>query len=134
MDYRLYIKNSFLKQTIGSFTAKNDNMSCEAVQKIAEDNVSWYVPKGFVRKNSKVIQSIFNQVDGRTLNREDILSGKTKTPVVHQDGKVERAEIFQLVKDYYRCEKGQNVSEHEISNMNITKLLDIFMVMIDKMK
>ena len=133
MDYTLYIKNSFLKQTIGGFTSQHDNMSCETVKKLAEKNVSWYVPKGFVRKNAKVIESIFNRIDGRVLNKDALRSGKTNVPERHLDGKVEKAEIFQLVKDYYKNEKGQTLSDSEVSNMSITKLLDIFMVMIDKM-
>ena len=130
MDYTFIVKNSFLKHTIGSFTDELGNADIKKVENVMRANLSWYVPKSIVKDNKKIIQSVFDNIDGRTLNKEELKQKKATIPLVREDNIIEKAEIYQLVKDYYACVHNVSLKDEDISKMKISKLLDIIAEMV----
>ncbi len=128
MDYNFAIKKEFLNQTIGEFASKMGKLDLAGVTKVVRDNTTWYVPSNIINRNTDKINSLFNLIDGRVLNGDDIVSGKTKTKIRRRDGLIEKQELLQFVKDYFRVEKGKIYSDQVVSGMNIAVLIDIAII------
>ena len=137
MGFDIYIKKEFLNQSIGQFTDRNNMLSKKDVCDIILNNKSWYVPKGIMRKalkdNDDKVTSVFRKIDGRVLNRDAILDGKETTEIRREDNLVEKQEVFQLVKDYYR-QKGIRLSDEEVANMKMYQLIDIITKIYDELE
>ena len=137
MGFDIYIKKEFLNQSIGQFTDRNKMLSKKDVCDIILNNKSWYIPKGIMRKalkdNDEKVTSIFRKIDGRVLNRDAILDGKETNEIRREDNLVEKQEVFQLVKDYYR-QKGIRLSDEEVANMKMHQLIDIITKIYDELE
>jgi len=131
MEYILFIKYSLLKQNIGTFTDNLGNADIKKIESTVVDNLRWGKLKDALKEedNRKIMVSIFNEIDGRTLNKEDLRNKKTTVPLKKRDGIIEKAEIYQLVKDYYQYEERIKLSDEDVSKMKMPKLLDIFVKM-----
>ena len=127
MDYTLYIKNALLKQSIGSYMEKLGKISYTDAEKIAVESLQWYVPKKIIKKKTPLMYTIFKYIDGITVNRGEGQEAEEKARyrTNRKDGYVDKEEIYQLIKDYYRYVLKSPVSNEEISEMKMTKLLDV---------
>ena len=138
MGFDIYIKKEFLNQSIGQFTDRNNKLSKKDVCDIILNNKSWYIPKGIMRKalknNDEKVTSIFRKIDGRVLNRDAILDGKETNEVRRLDNLVEKQEVYQLVKDYYREEKGIRISDEDVAKMKMYQLIDIITKIYDELE
>ena len=129
MGFDIYIKKEFLNQPIEQFTNSAGLLSKKDVCDIILANKSWYVPKSIMKKalkeNDDKVTSIFNKIDGRILNNDAILDGKETVEIRRTDNLVEKQEIYQLIKDYYRENKEIRLSNEEVSKMKMSELIDI---------
>ena len=138
MGFDIFIKNEFLNQSIGQFTDKMGMMSKVDICNVIVQNKSWYVSKSVMRKalanNEDKVSSIFKKIDGRVLNSDAILDGRETTEVRRADDLLEKQEIFQLVKDYYRQEKNVRLSDEEVSKMKMSEFIEIISKMYDSLE
>ena len=133
MNYEIFVKNDFLNQTVGQFSSNMGLLSFNDVKNLILKNTSWYINKkavnSFFEKNNTRIYNIFSEIDGRTLNRDAILDKKEIIPLKRRDGYIEKQEIYQFIKDYYRCEKNIRLTDEEVSKMKLDTLLDIIVIL-----
>ena len=138
MGFDIFIKNEFLNQSIGQFTDRMGMMSKDDVCDVIVKNKSWYVSKSVMRKalaaNDDKVSSIFKKIDGRVLNRDAIFDGKESVEVRRADNLVEKQEIYQLVKDYYREKKDVRLTDEEVSKMKMSEFIEIISKMYDSLE
>ncbi len=132
MDFDIYVKNKFLNKTMGEFTSEYKYATYNDIENIIMNNKSWYVPNSFIKKGRPIIESIFNSIDGRVLNKDQLRKKLTTTPVRHKDNLIEKAEIYQLIKDYFHCEKSIDLTNEQVSKLKIKDFLDIIVVFLEK--
>ncbi len=115
MDYKKFIKNNFLNQTIGSYSDNFCNANYQKVEKEFSNCLVWFVPRKVVTSNRQTIHTIFDHIDS----------------LKKKNGLIEKDEIYILVKQYYSEVKHQNVTDEQISQMKMSTIVDVLGYIID---
>ena len=120
MDYTLFVKNSFLKTSIGDFSQNFDKTDYKGFERIVTKNTVLGMGKIAVRVCRKNVKSVFDKVDGIPIE-----TGKNTKPDVRVDGFVDKDEMYQLIKNSYESVMGEKITKDQISKLTIREAVDL---------
>ena len=120
MDYTIFIKNRFLNTSIGEFSQTFDKTDYKGFERIVTRNTVLGMGKIALKVCRKNVKSVFDKVDGIPLKKDN-----SATPVIREDGYVDKDEMYQLIKDSYQEVTGQKITNTQISKLTIKEAIDL---------
>ena len=120
MDFRLFFKNKFLRKTFGDFVNTINNGDYSTFKSTLVKNSSWYVPASLFNKEDKVIQKLFNSIDGSSLKNGNSDSFEYGT----KNSKLESQELYDWVRYNYKHFTGKDISNEELYNMKMSEFMN----------
>ena len=120
MDFRLFFKNKFLRTTFGDFVNTLDNGDYSTFKRTLVKNSSWYVPASLFNKEDKIIQKLFNSIDGSSLNN----GNSDSFEYGEKNSKIESQELYDWVRYNYKQFKGKDITDEELSNMKMSEFME----------
>ena len=120
MDYTIFIKNRFLNTSIGEFSQTFDKTDYKGFERIVTRNTVLGMGKIALTVCRKNVKSVFDKVDGIPLKKDN-----STTPVIREDGYVDKDEMYQLIKDSYKDVIGDKITDDQVSKMTIRDAIDL---------
>ncbi len=123
MDFRFFFKNKFLRKTFGEFAASLENADYNKFKQTLKDNSSWYVPGIIFKTKDKIIQGLFDKIDGCGLGR-DLNGNLINNHSGNANNILELKEMYDWIKYNYKLYKGKEISDDELSKMKMSQFME----------
>ena len=107
-----FIKNSFLKQSVSEFGDNIGNANFDDIVSLIDSNRTVLLSRKTLNKNKKYIYTIFDVV-GNSITK---------------DNRIDKAEIYEFIRDYYHYFKKQDLTNEQIGKMKVFDMLDLMVI------
>ena len=107
-----FIKNSFLKQSVSEFGDNIGNANFDNIVSLIDSNRTVLLSRKTLNKNKKYIYTIFDVV-GNSITK---------------DNRIDKAEIYKFIRDYYHYFKKQDLTNEQIGKMKVFDMLDLMVI------